>query len=903
MRTKSISGHSYFVTFLDDYTGVGFAYFLKHKNEAAAKFLEFKAWAETQTGHKIKTMRSDRGTEYTSEAFQSILRTHGIEHQMTTPDSPQSNGRAERWNRTIVEKAMAMLHQAGLSQGFWQLAVACAVHVYNRQPMKRLQWRTPMELWRGSPPDVSYFRVFGCKAYVHVQKDKRHKLEPKALEMTFVGYPTGTKGYLFWNRANRSIVTARDVTFDENVFPARTQPTPSGDEPAFNDSDVDALDTPSDEAEGVDAHDAPPAIPLPEPPTFVPVPVPAQVPDDPPPAPPIDPEEPALPPPPVVEPRPPSHARRRHPSVGVEEPPPHAPAPPPRRSQREGAGRNRRWEQDNAEAEGRERPSQVSALPDSDEVDLSMLDLVLNASEYKSGVPRNRKEAMKSPQAAGWLDAERAEYNSLMENKTWILVPRPRDKPIVTGRWVYDIKSDGRLKARFVARGFTQVWGENYNETFSPVARFESVRYLVAHAALEDWEMEAMDVKTAFLNGDLEEEIFMEQPEGWVVSGKEDYVCLLKKAIYGLKQASRQWNVKIHASLLDLGFVRTYSDAGIYVYRQQRGISVTIVILYVDDILLLGDNKGHIKTVKRTLGRQYKMTDLGAVSRFLGLNIKRDRASRRITIDQEDYIRAVLERFEMAGCQPAPTPLPSNALLVSNPETCSDKDRTKYQSLVGSLMFAALGTRPDISFAVTRLSRYSANPSSEHWRLGQYVLRYLQGTASAVILYDGASNAGLVAYSDSDWAEDKDDRHSTSGQIFCLAGGAVSWTSRRQSTISLSSTEAEYKAASDTCRQMAWLRSFSNELGYDMSHPTPLYVDNTGAIFLSVNPVVERRTKHVDVWYHFIREFYESGAVAIYHVETENMLADALTKNVPLSIVVKFRQGAGLILDLARSAD
>ena len=165
-----------------------------------------------------------------------------------------------------------------------------------------------MELWRGSPPDVSYFRVFGCKAYVHVQKDKRHKLEPKALEMTFVGYPTGTKGYLFWNRANRSIVTARDVTFDENVFPARTQPTPSGDEPAFNNSDVDAHDTPSDEAEGVDAHDAPPAIPLPEPPTFVPVPIPAQVPDDPPPAPPIDPDEPALPPPPVVEPRPPSHA-------------------------------------------------------------------------------------------------------------------------------------------------------------------------------------------------------------------------------------------------------------------------------------------------------------------------------------------------------------------------------------------------------------------------------------------------------------------------------------------------------------------------------------------------------------------------------------------------------------------
>ena len=180
---------------------------------------------------------------------------------------------------------------------------------------------------------------------------------------------------------------------------------------------------------------------------------------------------------------------------------------------------------------------------------------------------------MKSPNAERWRAAEKAEYDSLLENKTWVLVPRPKDRQVVANRWVYDIKHDGRFKARLVAKGFTQVWGEDYHETFSPVARFESIRYLLAHAALEDWDIEAMDVKTAFLNGDLEEEIYMEQPEGWAVKGKEKYVCLLKKAIYGLKQASRQWNAKIHKSLLDLGFSRTYSDAGVYVYRRQGGIS------------------------------------------------------------------------------------------------------------------------------------------------------------------------------------------------------------------------------------------------------------------------------------------------------------------------------------------
>ncbi|PIL22311.1 hypothetical protein GSI_14999 [Ganoderma sinense ZZ0214-1] len=354
-----------------------------------------------------------------------------------------------------------------------------------------------------------------------------------------------------------------------------------------------------------------------------------------------------------------------------------------------------------------------------------------------------------------------------------------------------------------------------------------------------------MDVKTAFLNGDLEEEIYMEQPEGWVVPGKEGYVCLLKKAIYGLKQASQQWNVKIHQSLLDLGFTRTYSDAGVYVYRQQRGNSITIVVLYVDDLLLFSNDKNHIKTVKRMLSRQYKMTDLGAVERFLGLHFHRDCSQRVIDIDQEEYIQSVLEHFQMADCNPSNTPLPSGAVLVNYDGTASDADRKRYQSLIGSLMYAMLGTRPDISFAITRLSRYLSNPSPDHWNYALYILRYLQGTKSFKIHYKGASNDGLVAYLDSDWAEDKDDRHSTSDMLFLMAGGAISWVSR-------------------------------------------------GTIFLSVNPVVERRTKHVEVWYHFIREFYAAGHVDIFHVASADKLADALTKNVPFAGIKKFCDGVGL---------
>ncbi|TFY51717.1 hypothetical protein EVJ58_g10419, partial [Rhodofomes roseus] len=332
----------------------------------------------------------------------------------------------------------------------------------------------------------------------------------------------------------------------------------------------------------------------------------------------------------------------------------------------------------------------------------------------------------------------------------------------------------------------------------------------------------------------------------------ENWVCLLKKAIYGLKQASRQWNAKIHKSLLDLGFKRTYSDAGIYVFSRESEGHTCLIILYVDDLLLMGDSKLFIDNIKQRLSLEYQMTDLGAVQRFLGLHIRRERLARRIFVDQEDYIQSVLERFQMSNCKSARTPLPAGAVLEKNTDTASEIFRTRYQSIIGSIMYAMLGTRPDISFAVTRLAKFSSNPSKEHMKFAYYVLRYLQGTKELALCYDGGSNSGLIAYSDSDWAEDRDDRHSTSGFVFLMANCVVSWVSRRQPTVSLSSTEAEYKASSDCCRQMAWLRHFGEELGDNMSHPTPLCLDNQGNIFLAVNPAVDRRTKHIEIRYHYI---------------------------------------------------
>ncbi|TFY52466.1 hypothetical protein EVJ58_g10003 [Rhodofomes roseus] len=721
MRTTAIGGWRYFISFLDDYSGLGRAYFLKHKNDSTQAFDDFKAWAENQTNEKIKAVRSDRGGEYTSTEFTEHLRKFGIEHQKTMPYSPQQNGRAERWNRTIVEKAMSMLHHAGLSHGFWQLAVDAAVHIYNRQPMRRLNWQCPITLWDSTVPDISYFRVFGCKAYVHVQKEQRAgKLDKKAVEMIFVGYELGSKGYRFWNPATRSIVVSRDVTFDEETFPAHKD---LGNNPK-------SLDKPFDEppedanSEDSDSEDLPIPVPIPE-----------------------------------HEPEPEDHPE---PVGDIPQPQPD-PVPPPQpqyeRPRRQGAGQNPKRNKDNAY--GDEPPANIDRRTDAQgrqQSEAETLMFVRMLAEANHGVPQSHREAMESQDKAKWHASEGSEYKSLMDNKTWVLVPRPKNRKVIKCRWVYAIKHDGRYKARVVAKGFTQVWGQDYTETFSPVARFESVRYLLAHAALEDWEIESMDVKTAFLNGDLDEEIYMEQPEGWAVPGKENWVCLLKKAIYGLKQASRQWNAKIHKSLLDLGFKRTYSDAGIYVFSRESEGHTCLIILYVDDLLLMGDSKLFIDNIKQRLSLEYQMTDLGAVQRFLGLHICRERLARRIFVDQEDYIQSVLERFQMSNCKSARTPLPAGAVLQKNTDTASEIFRTRYQSIIGSIMYAMLGTRPDISFAVTRLAKFSSNPSKEHMKFAYYVLRYLQGTKELALCYDGGSNSGLIAYSDSDWAEDRDCR-------------------------------------------------------------------------------------------------------------------------------------------------
>ena len=357
-------------------------------------------------------------------------------------------------------------------------------------------------------------------------------------------------------------------------------------------------------------------------------------------------------------------------------------------------------------------------------------------------------------------------------------------------------------------------------------------------------------------------------------------MCRLKKALYGLKQASRTWNLQFHGVLTGLGFTWTHADAGVYVHHQHGEEGIQIVILYVDDITLLGISLENIKHTKDLLSARYDMSDMGEIQSYLGIRIVRDWAEWCIQIDQSGYIADVLTRFGMADANSHNTLLPSGAdvHLVKYNGQASSSDIKHYQSLIRSLLYIQIGTRPDVAFAVSRLAQYAANPSPQHLKLAQYVLSYLAGTKDMCIRYNGSTSEGLHGYSDSSLGDQTDDRHSTSGYIFLLADGAISWSSRKQKTVAQNTTEAEYMAMADAANQAAWYHSFLKELGYTFNDPIPLHGDNKGAIDLALNPVTGRQSKHIEIRHHVIREYVERGTITLIRTPTAEMLADGFTK-------------------------
>lgn len=491
------------------------------------------------------------------------------------------------------------------------------------------------------------------------------------------------------------------------------------------------------------------------------------------------------------------------------------------------------------------------------------------------GEPRSFAEAEGD---AAWRVAMKQEMDAVERNRTWELADLPAGHHVITLKWVFKLKRDEagaivKHKARLVARGFMQQEGIDFDDAFAPVARMESVRLLLALAAQEGWHVHHMDVKSAFLNGDLKEEVYVRQPPGFVIPGKEGKVLRLRKALYGLRQAPRAWNAKLDSTLMQIGFQQSAHEAA--VYRRGKGGNTLLVGVYVDDLVITGSKEAEVEAFKAEMKTAFQMSDLGLLSFYLGIEVHQD--SSGISLRQTAYAKRIVELGGLADCNPAHTPM-EERLKLSRDSTAEEVDATQYRRIVGSLRYL-VHTRPDLAFAVGYVSRFMQRPTTEHQQAVKRILRYVAGTSDYGLHYPRCPGAAhFIGYSDSDHAGDIDTSKSTSGILFFLGKCLVSWQSVKQQVVALSSCEAEYIAASTASTQALWLvRLLGDLLGRD-TEAVALRVDSKSALALAKNPVFHERSKHIRVKYHFIRGCLDEGSIKASYINTTDQLADLLTK-------------------------
>ncbi|RWS02083.1 gag-pol polyprotein-like protein [Dinothrombium tinctorium] len=519
---------------------------------------------------------------------------------------------------------------------------------------------------------------------------------------------------------------------------------------------------------------------------------------------------------------------------------------------------------------------------------------------YSYSEPNTYEEAMHSPDKEQWEQAMNSELDSLKKNETWQLVELPSGRRSIKNKWVFKVKTKPsgeieRYKARLVIKGCSQIEGIDYTETFSPVVKYTSLRVLLSIAASNNLEICQFDIKTAFLNGDLDEEIFMDQPEGY--NDGSSHVCKLTKSLYGLKQAPRQWNKKFDNFLKSYGLKATEADQCIYVNKQQH----LYLALYVDDGLAVAPSKELIEKLLQEMREQFEIT-VSSAEYFLGLQLDRDRDKKTIHIHQEAYIKRILKRFNMSECNKVSVPVDPHVKLneemfPKQDEEKEDKNKFPYRELIGSLMYLAIGSRPDLAYAVTILSQYLEKPHILHWEAAKRVLKFLKGTMRAGITFCGSTQNKdvLIGYSDADFAGCEDTRRSRTGIMLMLNGGPIHWISRKQGLVTKSTTEAEYVAASEASSEIIWARRLLKDMGHAQNLPTLLYCDNIAAISLVQNPNSNKRTKYIDVHYHYIREKNQEGTIKIQAISSKEQIADILTKALAPD---KFKSICG-ILNLA----
>ncbi|SDA02136.1 BZ3500_MvSof-1268-A1-R1_C089g00485 [Microbotryum saponariae] len=903
---SSLTGKRYLVTFLDDFSRKLWAYAIGHKSEV------------------FGVLRTDNGGEYCSRAFTEFCKARGTRRQYSIPRTPQQNGRAERVNRSIVEGVLALLADAHLPKSFWEEAAAYFVYCKNLCEHSALDKATPNFAWQGDRTNASALHPFGCTAWLTVAPELRSKLDPKAVRVLFTGYDLASKAFRFYDTTTKKISLGRNARFLDNEFPglrsdsteqdadthfasacpttesqavvktwtplvrsAHMDVSSSLDDSAMSAVDVapgytggtllNSTDAESSSSPSPEPSSSPsPATPLSPSPALSPSLAASSSPS----ALPTDSDYSADPldligsqtptrlgPPDVHRP---DFSTYREPASAEESP-----------DELDIIGRHSRDESPD-EIDFLTQHHRAFIATDDDNSDTEAIQPVKSITSD----PQTWREAMSSDKREVWAKAATDEFNSMRDDfKVFTIEDRstvPAGATIVTSKFVWKTKRNalGEVtghKARLVAQGNRQRDGIDFNETFAPVARFSSIRSLLALAAANGLHVHQADIDKAYLHGDLDHDIWMTTPRGFDLP--TDKVLRLRRSIYGLKQAGRIWNRHIDASLRDLGYTATGTDHCVYSRIDDRR-RPHYIALYVDDLLMISPDLAEIERVISGLEQRYGVKRLGPAEYILGIQIRRLEDG-SIALSQERYIMDVLARFHFDTTTRGTTvPMTPGLSLTAIPGQGTERIRSWYLQAIGSLLYISLGTRPDIAFAVSYLARFANNPGRRHWIAVKHILRYLRATYRDELVYACGETriTGVVGYSDANWGACVDTSVSTMGYVFYIAGSAVSWSSKRQSRVADSTTDAEYLALSHAGKEGIYLSQLLEELHVQPVAPAHIFTDNEAAAAVAHDPVRVSGTRHIRLREHFVRDMVNRGDISLSHVGTSNMVADIFTK-------------------------